>query len=134
MHANPIFIATVGVSDTDDFGDFDVGNFGGLGIFGGFFLLIVMFLVNWKFNNVKSINRRFDRYKKTKDETANSILKNDQQQEILKDVIEQKEKAIKKQEEKIEEIVEKASVEIKEAQKEKNPKITVYRIKDNWKG
>lgn len=124
---------SVGVSE-NDVSDFDIGNFGGLGLLGGVIIFGGLLLANWKLSGKKSIKNRFENYEKSKETSSSTITVNDKKQETLKIVIEQKEKLADEKQKKIDEIVDNTAKQIKDVLKEKNSKVTVDRIVNNWKG
>jgi len=125
----------VGVDDSaGDTSQFDVGNFGGMGLAGGGIILLVMFLLNWFMNSKKPTVKRLERYKKKKDESSAIIVANDEKQDVLKIVVEQKEKLSDDSQKKIDEIIDTAATGIQEVLKEKDTRVTVNRIINRWKG
>ena len=125
----------IGVEDTpDDASQFDVGNFGGMGLAGGGIILLVMFLLNWFMSSKKPTVKRFERYKKKKDEVSPVIVANDEKQDVLKIVVEQKEKLAEDSQKRIDAIIDTAATEIQEVLKEKDTRVTVNRIINRWKG
>jgi len=125
----------IGVEDTpEDASQFDVGNFGGMGLAGGGIILLVMFLLNWFMSSKKPTVKRIERYKKKKEESSAIIVANDEKQDVLKIVVEQKEKLSDDSQKKIDEIIDTAANGIQEVLKEKDTRVTVNRIINRWKG
>ena len=115
-------------------GGFDIGNFGGLGLFGGIGIFIAILLINWKMNGTKSIAKGLQAFQKQKDVAIQPITANDQKEDTLKIVVEQKEKLADDKQQKINDVISKAATDIKSAMDENDPQVTVNHIIANWKG
>ena len=115
-------------------GGFDIGNFGGLGLFGGLGIFIAILLINWKMNGTKSIAKGLQAFQQQKDVAIQTITTNDQKEDTLKIVVEQKEKLADDKQQKINDVISKAATDIKSAMDENDPQVTVNHIIANWKG
>lgn len=115
-------------------GGFDVGNFGGLGLFGGAAIFIGLLLLNWKMNGRKPSIARQEKFEQTKANASAAIVVNDQKEEVLKTVVEQKQQLVVEEQKKIDTIVDTAAAQLKKDSEETDIATTVDEITSEWKG